>query len=155
MLFNTLSSNTWDRIIYSENLKLAYVLKLHYRFREYKQKSPGFIAIGILFSQILEITENLGVVQANISFLIGLSLLNTCELHVSNLKNVLCCLELTLNILHERRHRHIILHRMTKARFYIVHRIFSGYIKRFSHPVFDKPYYSNLLKLPRPGKTPK
>lgn len=77
------------------------------RFKEDKRSSLRSVPITIPILQNKVINEQLNVVKANVPFVVGLHLLRKYEMYVNDVKKLLFCTFLNVNISLQRKHTHI------------------------------------------------
>lgn len=139
---------------YCKFMNITYNLRKNknkYKFGDDKQNSLGALSIKIPILDKMVIHESVDVVRANVPLLIGLDFLDKYELYVNNVKNILCCSALDIQVPLKRKHGHVYLIWKKCDEILYTRPELLKLLKKFSHLASDKLF--NLLKLARPWET--
>ena len=119
-----------------------------YKFGDSSQNSLGSMNMRIPINDNKVIHIEVDVVQANVTFLIGLDLLDEYSLYVNNVTNELVAPYLAISTPLVRKRGHIYLEWNKKDTILYTRQELLKLHRNFSHPSSDKLF--NLLKLARP-----
>lgn len=131
---------------------MSIKLNLQKSANKYSFAEENIICLGSMFLRIptlhkFGITERVNVPHANISFLVGLDLLDKYGLHINNIHNILYCPRLNLEVPLERKRGYIYLLWDNDSTVLYTRPDFVKFHETFSHPASHK--FFKLLKLVR------